>query len=319
MADCHDLFIKFHSNIKLSDSNNDNLRKARDTIRDRIVSFFKEELEEKVPKFQSQGSFSMYTVVTPLDGEFDLDDGVYLQNIDLDSSEYPSPEKVHRWIYKAVEGHTKAAPIDKSTCIRVTYAGEYHVDLPIYGNKDSDTYLAEKGEKGWHKSDPVTFTEWFTSNIKLSGEQLRKVTQYIKAWADYKGSTRKLLNSFALTILGVNNFEKAERDDVAFSATIRNIVDASNISSFLINPVDTSEIISEKISQTAWTNFKQRLSELQEIASEALKNESKEEASKLWQKVFGDRFPDYIDPKKGEKPLKTSSPAILGDNGRFAE
>ena len=81
MADCHDLFKEFFKNIKLSDSNKSKLVDARNAIGNRIKNYFKDTLKEKSPLFHEQGSFSIGTVVTPLDGEFDIDLGVYLQNL----------------------------------------------------------------------------------------------------------------------------------------------------------------------------------------------------------------------------------------------
>jgi len=316
MADCHDLFKDFFVNIKLSDTNKSKLMEARDAIENRIRNYFKDTMKEKVPIFHEQGSFALSTVVTPLDGEFDIDYGVYLQN--LPPNNWPSPDKVHSWILKAVEGHTKEVPKDKRTCVRVTYAGYYHVDLPIYSSSVENSYLTEKGEKGWYESNPVAFTKWFIEKVKKEGEQLHRIIHYVKAWADFKSSNTKLPKSFILTTLAANHFVKSDRDDVSFSSTMRNIYESVNISTVITNPVNSNEIVSDRITEPQWSNFNEKLSSLLENASYALKNDKKEEASTTWRKVFGDRFPLYKGPKEGDKPLKTTAPAILGDDGRSA-
>jgi Fe-S cluster biosynthesis and repair protein YggX len=315
MANCHNLFKDFFMNIKLSKSNKTNLIEARDAIEDRIKKYFKNR-DEKAPVFYEQGSFALDTVITPLDGEFDIDYGVYLQNIKNDN--LPPPDKVHNWIYKAVEGHTQESPKDKRTCVRVVYAGFYHVDLPIYNSSTENSLLAEKGEKGWHESNPVAFTNWFNEKVKTEGEQLSRAIHYIKAWADFKSSNIKLPKSFILTILATNLFKKSERDDVSFTSTMKSIYESINISTFITNPVNPGEIISNRVTESQWSNFKEKLTSLLDNANVALNSDDKEEASKSWRKVFGDRFPVHKGPKEGEKPLKTKSPAILGDNGRSA-
>jgi len=316
MADCHDLFKDFFVNIKLSDSNKSKLIEARDAIGNRIKNYFKDTRKEKVPIYHEQGSYAMGTVVTPLDGEFDIDYGVYLQN--LQTNNWPSPDKVHGWIFRAVEGHTKEVPKDKRTCVRLIYAGNYHVDLPIYNSSIENSYLAEKGEKGWHGSNPIAFSKWFIERAKKEGEQLRRIVHYTKAWADFKSSNIKLLNSFILTILATNNFKKSDRDDVSFSSTIKNIFESVSISTVITNPVDLNEIVSERISESQWLNFNEKVSNLLENASNALKDEDKEQASKTWKNIFGERFRIFRGPKEGDKPLVTTSPAILGDDGRSA-
>jgi len=318
MPDCNDLFLKFLENIRLADSKKDALRSARDAIREKIRTYFKDKLKKNAPEFQSQGSFAMSCVVNPLSEEFDIDDGVYLQNLDDDKLKWESPNTVHTWILEAVRGHTKEEPIDKRTCVRVVYSGNYHVDLPIYGTYNQQPYLAEKGEAGWNASDPVEYTNWFIVKVKEKGEQLRRILIYLKAWADYKSTTTNILNSFILSILAANHYVSSNKDDVAFSGTMKNIYDGISKSQELLNPVDLNEDVGERIPENQWDFSKDKFHDLVQSAGEALKAEKKEEACQIWRKEFGNRFPEYKEPKGGTRPIKTSAPAILGDDGRSA-
>ena len=120
MANLHKEFGTFHDRIALTSGKKESLRKSRNAIRDRIRKHFRENIKVELPKFRGQGSYAMGTTVNPLDGEFDIDDGVYLQHLDKnDDSEWPTPETVHSWLVKATDGHTKEKPIDKRTCVRV--------------------------------------------------------------------------------------------------------------------------------------------------------------------------------------------------------
>jgi hypothetical protein len=82
MANCHGLFQEYHKTIKLSASKKELLRKGRNSLRKIIKNFFKENLKIKEPKFWSQGSYALKTIVNPINGDYDIDDGVYLQSID---------------------------------------------------------------------------------------------------------------------------------------------------------------------------------------------------------------------------------------------
>ena len=161
MANCHNLFQEFYRSICLSSSKRDNLKAGRDALRERIKTRFKDVMSERVPLFLIQGSYAMDTIVNPLDGDYDIDDGVYLQNIESDKDKWPAPEIVHQWIYKAVEGHTDEKPQNKKSCIRVVYSNNYHIDLPVYGIYENDAYLAEISENGWHVSEPRLILKWF--------------------------------------------------------------------------------------------------------------------------------------------------------------
>lgn len=318
MANCHDLFQEFYAKISIDKSKRESLMSARDAIRNRIRKYFKEELEENVPLFYGQGSYSLNTIVNPLDGEYDIDDGVYLQNLDSDKDNWPTPETVHNWIYKAVENHTKEKPTDKRTCVRVNYSGHYHVDLPIYGEYEEVSYLAEKDDKGWHISEPKAFMDWFKDCIEKQGSQVRNLVKYIKAWADYKSSSVKLPCGFVLTILVTEEYEESERDDSAFAGTVRNVYDRILISSEILNPVDKSEDLGKRITDSQMDNFKEKLSKLLENAKDALKEEKKVDACKKWAKEFGDRFPNCDNIKEDEEPKRTEAPAILKDDARSA-
>lgn len=77
MADIHDLFARFNSEITLSPDKKENLRRGRNALRDKIKTWFADNDKQK-PTFCWQGSFAMKTTVNPInDNEYDLDDGVF--------------------------------------------------------------------------------------------------------------------------------------------------------------------------------------------------------------------------------------------------
>jgi hypothetical protein len=82
MANLHKEFQTFHERVALSPGKKESLITSRDAVRDRIRKHFTEKLKLNAPEYRSQGSFEMDTTVNPLDDEFDIDDGVYLQHLD---------------------------------------------------------------------------------------------------------------------------------------------------------------------------------------------------------------------------------------------
>jgi len=299
MADCHDLFREFYEKIKLSSSKKSSLRKSREGVRERIRKHFKETKKEAVPSFKGQGSYYMATTVNPLNEEYDIDDGVYLNNLPEDKGQWPTAETVHEWIMKAVEDQTSTPPQDKATCVRVIYEGKYHVDLPIYGIYEDNAYLAVKGDKQWTLSEPIKLGDWFLDEVKKKGEQLRDIVLYLKAWSDKKPN--KMPNGLILTVLAVENYHADERDDVAFSKTVEGIYAAIKDNFLVKNPIDDSEELTNRLSSAQKTNFKEALQVLVENSKEALKETDKKKASKIWQKEFGDRFPICQDDTKVNK------------------
>ena len=293
MADMQVEFKTFHDVIALASGKKVLLRTARNALRDRIRRHFRDVLKLNIPRFHGQGSYAMGTIVNPLNGEFDIDDGVYLQHLDTgDKSNWPTPETVHRWLVQATDGHTGQKPIDKRRCVRVRYAGQYHVDLPAYGELNGDYLLAEKGEKGWHRSDPLALTNWFNGSVKVHGEQLRRIVRYLKAWTDFQSSRRgKMSNGLILTIMAANHFYATIRDDICFANILRAIADEVSVVFCVYNPVDAAEELTSRLTDQQKIIFQEIVADAADAATEAIKIDDRHEVSNIWRIQFGNRFP----------------------------
>lgn len=306
MADCHKQFGEFHGKIELNDSSKSKLEQGRDAIRDLIRADFREKGRTPVPAFEEQGSWAMGTIINPLPGdEFDLDDGVYLQNLDKKSkTDWPTAETVHSWIVDAVDGHTMTPPIDKRTCVRVVYADDYHIDLPIYSDLNGTNMHAVKGETGWHFSDPVEITKWFKEAVKTNGTQLKRTVRYFKAWADFNTKDGKLPSGLILTVLAVQNFRANERDDKCFVDTARAIQNAISAVFHVANPKDASEELTSRLDDDQKKRFQDAIANLATEGQKAVDAEKTSEASTIWKKRFGDRFPTVEDDPETEQKKK---------------
>lgn len=310
-------FNQFNDTITLSASKKENLRRGRDGLRTRIKSKF-DEKERLQPKFYMQGSFAMKTTINTIDNkEYDVDDGVYIQGYsDKEMSEWPSVQTVHNWIKDAVQGYTSTEPIDKNTCIRVVFADNYHIDLPMYINKDEIIYLAHK-EKGWTISDPKEFTDWFIDKVKSYGEQVRSVVKYLKAWKDYKGID---LKGIEITILVGNNFYMNFENDLnSLLGTVVNINDTLNYNFSCKKPVRPYEDLFDKKTEAQCEQILNSLKELEQKLDKATNEKDTDKVNDILKEVFGDRFPKIEkDKEEQEKYVRTSSPAIIRNDGHSA-
>lgn len=288
MANCHKLFLEFNTAIALNSDRKETLRTSRNAVRDRIKRYFRDKENGFSPKFHGQGSFMMNTIIEPLDGEFDIDDGIYFE---VDKEPDTSVNTFHRWIYEAVDGQTQQKPVDKQTCIRLIYAGNYHLDLPIYYIvEDQPPYLAHKGE-GWIQSDPREFIEWFNQKADADG-QLKRVVRYLKAWSDYRKG--ELPSGLIFSILTANNIVFDERDDIALYKTLCSIKDCLE-QEFVCNRPTTpvGENLLEDYAETNKNYFLGQLKSFVQSAEKALDDKSSQkDACKAWQRHLGnDRFP----------------------------
>lgn len=303
MANCDSLFRIFYSKITLNESKQEDLRSAREALRSRIRTYFKEELKEATPFFRGQGSFYMKTIINPRPGEkYDIDDGIYLQNLPLQKSNWPTARTAHNWIYNAVKGHTGNDPIDKGACIRVIYAEDYHVDLAIYGISGETAYLAEKNEEKWLESDPRAFIDWFQQGVDDKGDQLRRVVCYLKAWADNQPG--KMLKGIAVTISAVNNFESSPFDDECLIKSVARISGSLKKERQINKPVVPYENLLAKWTKEELNGFIDKLDIFVLNGKKALEENNKSRAAKIWVNEFGDRFPELESDKLAESAIE---------------
>ncbi len=116
-------FEEFHDRIRL-DSENEDLRKSRDAIKEKLTTSFKDYFETgdiPVPTFFDQGSYAMNTGVKPPDkeGNYDIDEGV---KFNIATTQYSDPVEVKRYVRDSLSRHTELGTIIKQPCVRVIYS-----------------------------------------------------------------------------------------------------------------------------------------------------------------------------------------------------
>jgi len=328
MANCSANFrsgdVSYLSKISLSNSKKDQLLKSSNALREKIRSHLIDK-GVKSPKFYRQGSYAQQTLVTPLNEDYDIDDGIYL---DLKASSIDVvTTTVHNWVYEAVEDHTQNPPQDKETCVRAVFKDGYHVDLPIYKIETdilgkSEIYLLAKKSKGWEESDPRAANSWFRSVLSEYSEQVRRFVKYAKAWADFQESrtSNKLPGGLSLTILIGEEYKSDARDDIGFLETVRTIKNRLNINSSIWKPYMPTENMRGYLTDPQFNNFLTALDSLVSAGDIAINENSSKEAALSWRKVLGERFPVFEDPSDGteNQAKKYNAPAIVGTNLRSA-
>jgi hypothetical protein len=309
MADCHSEFQRFLDKIKLSPTQEGNLRRGRDALREKVKTYYLDK-ELKQPSFHGQGSFKMRTTIFQSDEDYDLDDGVFLKHLPEKKADWPKTEDVHKEIIDAVDGHTDTPPKDKTSCVRVQYKSDYHVDLAIYGEEGDKTFLAKKGEEQWEENDPRLFKDWFADHLRSHGEQFRSICKYIKKWAYFNGYSQ--ISGFLITILVGNNFVEGhdERDDEALERVLVGIVSDLIKNRRISRPVDPKKNMTVDYSDSDFQKyFIDRFTVFRDTASEAIGLSDKGKACDKWRKLFGDDFPQT--EKDGRSDTSSKGPSII--------
>lgn len=314
MANIHNLFQEFSSDLQITRTKNDRLITSRDNLRDKIRKYFKDNHSNYSPKFCMQGSYKMKTTIRTKDDTCDIDDGVYFKK---------NPDNVtctilQTWVKKAVDETTDDINHRKK-CITVNYKADYNIDLPVYlFNKESDDhpYLAVKNED-WREDDPKEMVKAFNDANDANGQLLR-IVRYLKAWCDNK--REKMPSGLAMTILAMDNFQSNDRDDVALKFTLIEIEKALKAKFECIVPATPNDDIFEDYNQTKKDNFMYNLSSFISDIRKAVDEEKNYlKSSNLCQKHLGYRFPDGEDKDEEKIDSKTVAPIVGTSKPYYAQ
>ncbi len=101
MANCHNLFQDYHSNISIGSKKNEKMKNSKEGLRKRIREWFKANHSEYIPYFYIQGSYKMKNGIRTSEDICDLDDGVYFfRKPDVTASTLKDwVETSCRWLY----------------------------------------------------------------------------------------------------------------------------------------------------------------------------------------------------------------------------
>lgn len=303
MANCHNLFQEYHSDISIGSKKNERMKNSKEGLRKRITAWFKENHPDYVPYFYIQGSYKMKNGIRTAEDICDLDDGIYFfREPDVSAS------TLKEWVRQAVDGYTATAPENRKKCVRSIFANDYEIDHPVYYKIDGQEYkIAVKGV-GFENSDPKAVVDWFVSKKDKEGRLVRTI-KYLKGWADKQNF--KMPSGLALTILSTNTKEKIvlnERDDITIRDILKEIKKALNNKFECIVPAVPNDDLLENYSNKE--KFLETLEKFITDADSAIRETNQKESSKLWRKHLGDRFP--LGEDKQENNSRSSAAAAAG-------
>ncbi|MEP0546610.1 MAG: cyclic GMP-AMP synthase DncV-like nucleotidyltransferase [Rhodothermales bacterium] len=258
------------------------LIKSREDLRTRIRNKFVDNHSGYEPKFFIQGSYKNETLIRTKEDTCDLDDGVYfLRECKVSSS------TLQRWVHEAVDGHTSTPAEHKEKCVRVIFAGDYHIDFPVYRKpSDAPPELATKSG-GWQPDDPREFVEWFSKQCD-SGGQLRRIVRYMKAWADSRAFP--MPSGLALSILAARNQVLNDREDVALLNTLLSVRAALTQTFTCPVPALPYDDLFGGYDADQKAGLLDTLDHFIRDASAAVKEDDEENSGALWFAHLGPRF-----------------------------
>ncbi len=314
MANTNSLFKVYDNNLSIPEAKREKMSDAREATRERIKNWFSKHHPDYPVSFWIQGSHKNSLNIRTEDEDCDQDDGIY---IDRDPTDSVDGTTLQEWILEAVRGSTSTPPEHKIKCIRNHYKpdhfGPFHIDYPSYYKTAAmpHPFLTVKNEN-LEESDPQEFTEWLNEHVDEKG-QVRRLIRYLKGWADYKKRWHEMPSGLTLTVLVCNHFVgKDGRDDEALYYTLWAIYAALDSCWECIMTSTPHDDLLGGYDESFRNTFMQALSDLIQDAEKAIDEEFRHEASKLWKKHLGPKYP--LAPKKSGHGSKESLGALVGNN-----
>lgn len=289
-SDCSGEFIDFSRNLDLKPNKKQALRESKDVIQKKIRDYFRDiqwgpdrKAWKANPEFFIQGSYKHGTAIRTHHDICDIDLGVYFQG-----KPPVSPLTLQKHIYNALLAHTSFPVIIKKKCVRIKYAGFFHIDIPIYYfDEKTAKYFLGTGDQ-WIESNPKEFSTWIDKQV-TPNEQMVRVIRYFKAWVDSMRvrKSQKMPSGVALTVWVQKFYVQDGREDLSFIKTAYKIFSHLSAVTFLsdwkcVMPVKPFDNLIEKLSEDQREKFLERLGELIKKSEEILGSEKRERAVKKW-------------------------------------
>jgi hypothetical protein len=165
-----DILARIAENLQLDNTRRQRMESAYNSLSSIINEDDKLFNGAKV-EIYAQGSVPIGTTVKPLQGdEFDLDIVLHLKEEYL---HFTPLEIYNALLYKLEsDGRYSAMVQKKRRCIRLKYAGDFHMDiLPgcmIVITDDKNIMVPDRELRSWTISNPKGYAEWFLNTSNLS-------------------------------------------------------------------------------------------------------------------------------------------------------
>lgn len=195
----------------------------------------------------------------------------------------------------------------------------------IYKTITLDRIMLAHRDEGWKISDPRKLEDWFLTAVKKHGEQVRRLSRYLKGWRDHRWEKCRL-SSIALMACVVRYFDEAgasvpARDDASLAELTRKL--PQYLRGEIRNPVVEGRL------DEGWDDgnaplrpgFVQCAEELRDDVAAALAATDRTNAKDRLCRIFGMHFPDdpaLIEIDGGSSAAILSS-GVLGSLGAASD
>jgi len=259
------------------------------------------------PQIVAQGSYAAGTAIKPLRAkdEFDVD---LVIKLSLRTS--VTSTAVLDWLRSrlALDRTFKSRLVPHPRCVRVSYAGDFHLDIvparrvstPLkLGSTTVNLARLKVPDRtgGWRFSNPEGFVNWCRKQDKRTGGDFGRVVMMLKRWRDNKAPEKGRVRSIVFTTLigravptWPGSSGSARPDARVLIATLQRLnQQLRGISSvpFVRNPSLQSENLARGWTRSDFAEFRSQINEAWRLSVEIDKSRN----PAPWRALFGRTFP----------------------------
>jgi len=243
---------------------------------------------------EPQGSYALGTLIKPVDDtdEYDVDIQVV-----MNPNPQWQPKDYIDAVYNALkaDGNYANKIKIKTRCVTVDYAGDFHLDVVPRITHAGRHYIFNRAENTFEETDGTNYRDWFNKQNRITGGKLKRIVRLLKYLRDHKNNyTAK---SIMLTTLAARVIEPSDKGTEAVSTDADTLVTVlTRMDAYLQknpnmpeirNPALPSETFNRHWDDRKYANFRKMVNSHARKARDA---KTSEEAIKLWQDLFGDKF-----------------------------
>jgi hypothetical protein len=305
--------------VNLSPGKLDKLQEKVDALESFIAGCdtFSEAFLDVIPA----GSWAHRMIIRPVmeNDEFDADILLYIK-------EQPGwlPKDYIEELYASFRGngHYRSIAQRKKRCVRINYAGDFHVDVVPYLERFGSHYityrLEPEGEGRFELSNPEAFTEWIEERQRYTNGNFIKVVRLLKYLRDFKNNFT-CVSIILTTLLGneVNEIDASANPDLYpdVPSTLVTLLEKLGDSLPLtmpavMDPAGTGDNFSDRY-KVDWNyeNFRNWIIYYGDKARQALDETGRDKSIALWREIFGGSFkPGALESVASMAPLSASVP-----------
>ena len=177
--------------------------------------------------------------------------------------------------------------------------------------------IPDRKQEEWLLTNPPGHTNWTTQMNTLAGERFKPLVKLMKWWRRENPTRAKKPKGFVIECVTAEcmNYLETYYGEL-FVQILENIVTKYELDALLNtvpnipDPAGTGNYVTDGITPAAFADFFNKAKAHAELGRKALNETDVEKATKLWKKIFGDRFPKTESSRSEsllERPVRPSS------------